>query len=257
MLNVETQGDGPPLLMVHGLGGSARSWDPLVPLIAPTRRLVIPEMPGHGGSPAIEGRQTFSAFADSIQAFIEREGLQGADIVGSSVGGRIVLELARRGLGRHCVAYNPGGFWRGWETGYFHATLAASVRLVRALRPLIPRLSRHAATRATLLAQLSAHPTRLDPALVEAELRSLAATPVFDAMLRELARGPLQEGTATPPGRVTIGWGRKDRLLLPRQADRATAAFPTARLHWFEECGHFPQWDRPEEAARVILDTVA
>ena len=40
------------------------------------------------------------------------------------------------------------------------------------------------------------------------------------------------DGTASPPGRITIGWGRNDRLLLPRQAARAQAAFPTARLHW-------------------------
>ena len=108
-----------------------------------------------------------------------------------------------------------------------------------------------------LLAQLSAKPARLDAQLVQNELQSIAETSVFDEMLRELAEGPLQEGTLSPPGRVTIGWGRQDRLLLPRQAVRAMAAFPTARLHWFDRCGHFPQWDQPEEAARVVAETVA
>ncbi len=75
-------------------------------------------------------------------------------------------------------------------------------------------------------------------------------------MLRELARGPLQQGSALTPGRVTIGWGRQDRLLLPRQATRAQAAFPSARLHWFERSGHFPHWDQPADTARVILETV-
>ena len=74
-------------------------------------------------------------------------------------------------------------------------------------------------------------------------------------MLRELARGPLQQGSALTPGRVTIGWGRHDRLLLPRQAARAQAAFPSARMHWFERSGHFPHWDQPAETARVILET--
>jgi pimeloyl-ACP methyl ester carboxylesterase len=34
-------------------------------------------------------------------------------------------------------------------------------------------------------------------------------------------------------------------------------AFPDARLHWFERCGHFPQWDAPREAARLILDSTS
>ena len=107
-----------------------------------------------------------------------------------------------------------------------------------------------------MLAQLSARPWQLSPHLVESELQSLAATPVFDATLSELARGALQQGSALTPGRVTIGWGRQDRLLLPRQAARAQAAFPQARLHWFEQSGHLPHWDRSADTARVILETV-
>ncbi len=255
-LNVETHGAGRPLLLVHGLGGSARSWDPLRGLLGAARELVIPDLPGHGRSAALPGRQTVAAFADALEAFMDAHGLGEADMVGSSVGARLVLEMSRRGKGGHCVTFDPGGFWRGWETRYFRLTLAASVRLVRMLRPRLPVLAARATSRRLLLAQLSAHPALLDPDLVRDELESIAATPVFDDMLRELAKGPLQEGTATPPGRLTIGWGRQDRLLLPRQARRATAAFPTARLHWFDDCGHFPQWDQPLEAARVITETV-
>lgn len=242
--------------MVHGLGGSVRSWDSLVPVLGRVRALILVDLPGHGDSRALPGRQIVAAYADALQGFIDRHDLGGVDTVGSSVGARLVLELARRGVGGHAVAYDPGGFWRGWETAYFRSTLAASVRLVRLLRGRHPALSRNRAARTMLLAQLSARPGDLDPLLVVTELRTIAETQVIDAMLRELARGPWQEGTGTPPGRVAIGWGRQDRLLLPRQAARAHAAFPTARLHWFEECGHFPQWDRPQEAARVILETV-
>ena len=56
---------------------------------------------------------------------------------------------------------------------------------------------------------------------------------------------------------LVIGWGRIDRVCLPRQAARAQQLFPDARLHWFERCGHFPHWDAPEETARLILDTTA
>ena len=242
--------------MVHGLGGSVRSWDSIVPMLSHAREIVLIDLPGHGKSPALSGRQTIAAYADALEKFIDLNGLTGVDTVGSSVGARLVLELSRRGVGRHTVAFDPGGFWRGWETAWFRYTLSASVRLIRRLRSRIPSLSQNRAARTALLMQLSARPGTLDPKLVQEELTAIAGTEVFDAMLRELANGPLQEGTATPPGRVTIGWGRKDRLLLPRQAKRAQAAFPTAQLHWFERCGHFPQWDRPTEAAEVILKTV-
>jgi len=52
-----------------------------------------------------------------------------------------------------------------------------------------------------------------------------------------------------------IGWGRQDRVTLPRQAERATALFPDAQLHWFDHCGHFPHWDAPQETTRLILSS--
>ena len=251
----ERTGAGRPLLLVHGLGGSVRSWDTIAAALGTSRELILVDMPGHGLSPPVPERQTISAFADALTEFIEGERLGRVDMVGSSVGGRLVLELSRRGVGGHCVALDPGGFWRGWETRFFRTTIGASIRLVRGLQPVMPFLSRHAATRTLLLAQLAARPWALSPEVVLTEMRTFAATRVFDDMVRELANGPLQAGTASTPGRVMIGWGRQDRLLLPRQADRAQAAFPDARLHWFEKCGHFPQWDQPEETVRLILET--
>lgn len=253
MLHFERLGTGPPLLLVHGLGGSMRSWDTISAPLSRSRELILIDMPGHGRSQPIPGRPTISAYADALTGFIEAEQLSAVDLVGSSVGARLVLELSRRGVGRHCVALDPGGFWRGWETKFFQATTAASIRLVRGLQPVMPFLSRHAATRTVLLAQLSARPWALAPETVLTEMRTFADTPVFDGMVHELANGPLQDGAANTPGRLTIGWGRKDRLLLPRQAHRAQAAFPTARLHWFERCGHFPHWDQPEQTVQVIL----
>jgi pimeloyl-ACP methyl ester carboxylesterase len=70
-----------------------------------------------------------------------------------------------------------------------------------------------------------------------------------------LTPGPKQAGApaGTVPGRVTIGWGRRDLVTVPSQAAQATKCFPDAELHWFEHCGHFPQWDAPDEAIGLIL----
>ena len=172
------------------------------------------------------------------------------------MGARIVLELVRRGGVGNVVALDPGGFWQGWERTFFKSTIAASVRLLRLLRPTLPALSRSAVARTALLAQLSARPWALDPQAVATELESFVATPTFDALVCDLAAGPAQTGPAArSSGKVVIGWGRSDRLCLPRQAKRAMLAFPSARLHWFDRCGHFPMWDKPEETVRLILDS--
>lgn len=254
MLHQIRRGAGRKLLLVHGLGGSIRSWDPIVETLAAKREVIAIDLPGHGETPAASDSGTFNGLADSVERFIADNGLSGADLAGSSMGARIVLELARRGGVGNVVALDPGGFWHGWERTFFRSTIAGSVRLLRLLRPALPALSRNAVSRTALLLQLSARPWALDPRLVAVELESFVATPTFDALVRDLAVGPPQVGPAAPSsGKVVIGWGRSDRLCLPRQARRAIAAFPGADLHWFEQCGHFPMWDQPAETVKLIL----
>ncbi|MEF2554598.1 alpha/beta fold hydrolase [Aurantimonas sp. A2-1-M11] len=255
MLNFIREGAGPPLLLVHGLGGSWRSWTTILPALSETREIVALDLPGHGETPAAANSDTFNGLADSVETFIVEQGFEGIDIVGSSLGARIVLEMSRRGSVGATIALDPGGFWRGWERTYFRSTLDASIRLVRGLGPALPTLSRSAVTRSMLLAQLSARPWKLDGDVVATELKSFAATKTFDALVRDLVTAPEQVGPAAGTSRpIVIGWGRQDRLCLPRQAERAMEAFPSAKLHWFEICGHFPMWDQPEETARLILD---
>jgi pimeloyl-ACP methyl ester carboxylesterase len=253
-LSFKRFGAGKPLVLIHGLGASHRSWAPVSRQLAQHRELFVPDLPGHGASPAASVSSTFDGQVDAVAAHLHENGLEGADLVGSSMGARIVLELARRGHRGSVVALDPGGFWKGWERRFFEITIGASVRLVRALQPVLPALARSSLGRTALLAQLSARPWRLDPGFVLGELQSIAQTPVFDALTRDLARGPGQQGAVSTPGRVTIAWGRQDRLCLPRQAARAAARFPGATIHWFDRCGHFPMWDQPQASVDLILD---
>lgn len=247
-------GRGAPLLLVHGLGGTCRSWDTISPILAEAREVIALDLPGHGQTPAEADSGTFDGLARSLDDWLSAEGRLGIDMVGSSMGARLVLEMARRGRAGAVVALDPGGFWEGWERRFFKTTIAASIRLVRALRPALPAISRHVAGRTALMAQLSARPWALDPALITQELKSFVETRTFDALVKDLATGPAQQGSAATRGPIVIGWGRKDRLCLPQQANRAAAAFPRARLHWFESSGHFPMWDQRQETIRVILD---
>ena len=250
-------GRGKPLLLVHGLGGTRHSWAPILPSLVVRREVIVLDLPGHGQTPAAADSGTFAGLARSLDEWLSRESLTGVDMVGSSMGGRLVLEMARRGRSGAVVALDPGGFWRGWERTFFKTTIGASIRLVRGLRPAVPAIARNAAGRTALMAQLSARPWKLEPSLVSGELKSFVETKTFDALVADLANGPAQEGMSEGRAPVVIGWGRKDRLCLPRQAYRALAAFPKAKLHWFESSGHFPLWDQPNETVRVILDATA
>ncbi|MEZ0495763.1 alpha/beta fold hydrolase [Sphingomonas sp. IW22] len=253
-----TRGTGKPLLLIHGLGSSWRGWLPILDDLAAHRSVIAIDLPGHGATPAEPDSGTFAGLVGSVERYLVANDLVGIDVVGSSMGARIVLELARRGKVGAVVALDPGGFWRGWERAFFRTTIGLSVRLLRALRSRLPAISRSAAARAALLAQLSAKPTALSPELVCTELTGITDTPTFDALVRDLAGGPEQKGPAADPSqRIVIGWGRHDRLCLPRQASRAIEAFPSATLHWFDHSGHFPMWDMPRETTAVILQATA
>jgi pimeloyl-ACP methyl ester carboxylesterase len=255
VITLNRRGTGKPLLMIHGLGGHWQSWDPILPSLGQSRELLMFDLPGHGKSKAESDSGTFNGLVGSVERLIEREGLHGIDMVGSSLGARIVLELARRGGTGAVVALDPGGFWEGWERNFFKSTIGLSVALLRAIRGILPAVSANAVTRTALLAQLSARPWALDPRTTASELDAYASTATFDELYEDLATGPVQKGpAAADSGPVTIGWGRHDRLCLPRQAARAVAAFPSARLHWFEHSGHFPHWDEPDAVVQLIIE---
>lgn len=247
---------GNPLVLVHGLGGNRASWSELLPGLEAARKVVNLDLPGHGRTPALQGELTLDRLTDALQELLVQHDLSGADLVGSSMGARMVLELARRGVGRHVVALDPGGFWNDTEKAIFAASLKASFGLVKALRPALPLLTAQAAGRTALLSQFTPRPWALPKEVALRDLQTIAATPALFETLKALIDSGPQLGGPTP-GRVLLGWGRSDRVTLARQAPRAQAAFPHATLHWFERCGHFPMWDVPAEAVQVVLDATA
>lgn len=252
-------GSGSPLLLIHAIGGNRDSFDNVLPALAAKRDVIVPDLPGHGEAPELPGEVTIAGIADALEAFIDAHDLDGVDVAGSSLGARLVLELARRGRVGTAVALAPGGFWSARELQVFGVSVAASFRLVLALQKAVPVLTGNPVTRTALLAQFSARPWALPQDLVRQELQAFGASPGFEATLSALRYGPRQEGLAAGTSRnpIHIVWGRQDRVTFPRQATRAQAAFPDADLTWLDHCGHFPHWDRPEETTRLILERTA
>ncbi|MBY6410817.1 alpha/beta fold hydrolase [Rhodococcus sp. BP-252] len=259
MHNVRT-GSGKPLVLVHGLGSSFRNWDPIVPALSAERQVIAVDLPGFGRTPPLP-EVTIATLTDALREFLDAEGLSDADVVGSSMGARMVLELARRGHRGTVVSLDSGGFWNDTQVKVFGASITASVALVSRIQPLLPFVTGNAVTRTLALAQFSAAPWKLPQELVLRELRGFSdeASPSLSAARKALIHGPRQEGAprGSLQGKVVIGWGRQDKVTLPSEAKVAMERFPDAELHWFDKCGHFPHWDQPEQTSALILRACA
>ena len=226
-----------------------------MPALSAQREVIAVDLPGFGQTPPLSGEITIATLTDAVEEFIAAEHLGDVDIVGSSMGARTVMELARRGHAGTTIALDPGGFWSERQVKIFGLSIKASVGLVRKIQPALPVLTGNPVGRTALLAQFSAHPWKLPQNLVLTELRGFKTSPSLDAALDSLINGPRQQGapTGSLKGKLAIGWGRQDKVTLPSQAARAIELFPNATLDWFDSCGHFPHWDQPAQAADFIL----
>lgn len=259
MLNVEHTGNGKPLLLIHGLGSGIRNWDPIVPLLLDHREVIAIDLPGFGKSEPLPGEVSIDTLTNAVERFLRETSLEGVDLVGSSMGARIVVEMARRGYAGNVVALDPGGFWNDTQVRVFNTSITASIALIRRIQPILPSLVKQPAGRTALLSQFSAAPWKLDPGLVLTELQGFASSQSLDQARRSLAHGPRQQGAprGSIKGTLSFGWGRRDRVTPFSEAAIAMSLYPDASLHVFENCGHFPHWDQTEDTARFILECTA
>ena len=170
-LSYERRGAGEPLVLIHGLGGSKRVWDPVLDLLAPERDVIAPDAPGAGRSPALpEGIAPSAAnLGAEISGLCERLGVNRPHVAGNSLGAWIALEIAKAGRAASVCAISPAGLWRrplGPRAFDAH-------RLARALRPLIGAAVASRPLRERLLATTMAHPEHLTRAEAEGPDRGL------------------------------------------------------------------------------------
>ncbi|RBP44339.1 pimeloyl-ACP methyl ester carboxylesterase [Roseimicrobium gellanilyticum] len=257
-INHIRRGRGKPLLLIHGMGGSWRSWAPILKMLAAEREVIAMDLPGFGKSEPVAGEVTVTSLANATAAFIEAQDLEGVDVVGSSIGANVALELARRGgLVGAVIALAPAGFGRDRQRKVYQHVMGMSNGLIRLLRKAMPFLASKVISRSLLFRHLSVRPSQLQPSLVLDEARSMTASASFDEALKHLSRDDIQHGV--PPHvfkhPLVLAWGRQDRLCPVSQAELALLYFPDARLHFFDKCGHHPHWDAPREVAKLTLTT--
>jgi pimeloyl-ACP methyl ester carboxylesterase len=249
-------GSGPPLLLVHGLGGAAANWTELAPLLARRHRLLVPDLPGHGGSTPLPAVAGLASFADRVALVAEREGMLPAPVVGHSLGGMVVLRLAlRRPADVSAVVLaagaglSVGGLWGRQLLSLF--TTVRPGRLAARHRSLV--------TRSRLLRRLVfgfvsvADPTGLTDEAVEGFLAAQLLHTDVDGAWRALrADDPRLElhEIACP---VLVLWGAEDVQLPLDDAFEYTRRL-RARLRVIPGCGHLLIGERPDACDRAIAD---
>ena len=92
----ELQGEGEPLVLLHGGGVTSDSWFAQIPALAQRFRVLAPERRGHGRTPDVEGEVTSDLLAEDTVAFLEELGTGPVHLVGWSAGGTVALRLALR-----------------------------------------------------------------------------------------------------------------------------------------------------------------
>jgi pimeloyl-ACP methyl ester carboxylesterase len=252
MLAWESEGAGPALILIHGTGGSRAAWDAVVPLLAPQRRVFAIDLPGCGSSPAlpVEVTPTVPALAEAVEQWMVEQDLGGAHVAGNSLGGGIALELAKGQMVSSATALSPVGFFNAREFAYGSASLRLTRIGAKALNPVAPMVFRSRVVRTIALWQALARPWRMPAESAIASARAMATASDFG---RGVAAAGDYRFTGTPAAPVTIAWGRRDHILLWRQAERARRLLPDARFVPLEGCGHVPMTDDPELVAEMIL----
>ncbi len=248
-------GAGEPLVLVHGTGSQWQAFRPVLEPLTARRDVIAPDLPGFGASPPFPAAapHTPRAFAEAVAGLLDGLGLRDAHVAGFSLGGGIAYELGRLGRARSVTAISPIGFWTAREVAYCRASLRVIRGMARAMLPAAPALLGTAVGRTLLESQLVGRPWRMNAEDAVQATRNLVLSPGFEPEVRDsLVAGYQWTERLDVP--VTIAWGTRDRLLLPRQAARARARRPEARHVSLPGCGHVPFFDDPPLLARVILE---
>ena len=252
-LAFDSYGAGPPLVLLHGTGSQRGMWDPVVAALARERRVIALDLPGFAASAAEDCEATPDGYTSRVQHWFAEQGLERPHVAGNSMGGGIALELARRGAVASATAISPVGFWTSRELVFAQQSLRAARGIVRIARPAMPTLTRTAAGRVALFSQIYARPWRLSPDDAMTALDAFVDGPAFEAALEGFATYRFSAGDELRGVPVTIAWGTRDWLLIPRQAERARRALPWAKHVALSGCGHVPCHDDPDAVAAVLL----
>ncbi len=252
-MNHVRRGSGPPLLLIHSLGGTLGQWAPVIDRLAAEREVIALDMPGFGGSPPLPAgiEPTAANLASAVLDFYESLGLDRPGVAGISLGAWVGIECGRQGGARAIVALSPAGFWRE----PLEPSRNGAHRAARALGPVTPLLMRVPAIRRSSLAGNVHDPMRLSAAEATSLVRGYGRASAYPKANRHMRAG-LVGDLSDLKVPLTIAWSEHDRVVRNRPLKEGILPRRVKQLT-LPGCGHVPTWDDPDLVTRVILEGTA
>ena len=247
-------GEGEPLLLVHGLGGSGDNWVEVLPELLRRHRVLVLDLPGHAASPPLRRGATMDDFADAIAGVLEAEHVQSALVAGHSFGGLVALRLAHRRpeLVRALLLVSPAGI--ATSSRLIEATViaATTIRPGRAVARFRHRWAERVwYRRAVFRPWFVSDPVSLSPRATHGLLGDQARHTNTRAAGRAMVAGDPRRDLAGVTCPVVVLWGARDAQL-PLEAAFEYTRRLRAKLRIVADCGHLVIVERP----RAILDAL-
>jgi pimeloyl-ACP methyl ester carboxylesterase len=255
-------GEGPPVVLIHGVAGRASQWDETLELLAESHTVIAPDLLGHGESAKPRGDYSLGAHASGVRDLLVGLDFERASIVGHSLGGGIAMQFAYQFPERceRLVLVSSGGLGEDVHPILRAATLPGS----EVVLPLLahPRVLDVASILPRALGRMGLR-TRPDLTEMARAYRSLSDAEARSAFIHTLravidptgqrinANDRLYLASKMP---TLILWGCRDRIIPYEHARSAHQGMPGSRLELFKDAGHFPQLDDPLRFARTLSD---
>ncbi len=259
-VNFNIAGQGPPVVLIHGVAGRAAQWDQSAQLLAQTHTVIAPDLLGHGDSAKPRGDYSLGAHASGIRDLLVGLNVERASVVGHSLGGGIAMQFAYQFPERcqRLVLVSSGGLGQDVHPLLRAATLPGSEIVLPLLAH--PRVVEVASLVPRALGQigLRTRPDLTEMARGYQSLSNADARSAFIQTLRSVIDPTGQRVNASDRLYLAakmpslIIWGRRDRIIPVEHAEPAHEAMPGSRLELFDESGHFPHLDDPVRFARTL-----
>ena len=255
-------GEGPALLLIHGIGDSARTWDEVIPTLARNHLVIAPDLLGHGDSDKPRADYSIAAFANGMRDLLSTLDIDHATLVGHSLGGGVAMQFAYQFPERtdRLVLVSSGGAGRDISPAMRLAALPGATLAMAGLR--LPGAMPAVRLAAELVRRLEVG-AGIDAAeavrIIEA-LPGPTARAAFIRTLRSVVDWRGQVVTMLDRCYLVRGmptlllWGGRDRVLPVGHARRAHAAMPGSRLEIFPDAGHFPFHADPARFVGLLED---
>ncbi len=251
-------GNGPPILLIHGLMAYSFSWRFAIPALAPVRTVYAPDLLGTGYSDhPSDIDYSITAAADRLWNFLDQLDVTNVDIVGSSLGGGIAVRMAASQPERvkKLVLAAPVNPWS--RHGRLIVRMLATQPGGRMFIAFVPLIQ---ASGELWLKRLFGDPKRICPGTLEGYSSPLLETSAWNYGLAIMANfrqdlDDLQRDYAALANKpVMLIWGTCDRAVHFSSAKGIMKRIPNARLEVLRGVGHIPYDEVPEEFNRLLLD---